>query len=661
MRNMADLSFGILLVPALSINITIYDSPKCTGHNDIRNFYVIQDDGCHERGETEVWLQLEENRGGLREQAIAASPYDERSQSEFVVFFTTADCNPDNVIEDAWLDSGCNGVRLDPKVNEQYQSWTVWDMCEGVAGCTLFPLILVLHDVGGMGLVNGLFMSILSKPAGSQIYGQNELALETIKRMDQWLAPNSCAVSAASDYHTRKALPITNQFDPHGTNDNSIKFHAICGIAVPKNLSRRYGLSRLSADRRMKPAWHEAMVRRARGLRWGPKLHRSFNNFEVLSVREEGDENVIHIRQGATESQTCDNDCMTYSGWESDGVMKCESSIEGINDDMLDLELGIAARSLEKRGRKTHQLCAQKEAKVQNREQIEIESPAWPDLADLEKAYHRVYDFANPLDPLSPDWFKLKEQDQGWKKNLAGMKKNRCYAAEHILEWNVLVTFIEDDLETKKDGSRCHFIKKFFGGKESGTGAASMPKKDIYVKVAKDYNKALASDAQFDYEDKPYRFSSFEGDPRPIDWVTYQFPGTGGLKAKLPNPWEYELVILESELNGRKENIWNKKNLAVQPITGKDKETMNENQHNSNTMEWLFVNKYYVNKNGVGTVGTWKDNKGTCKAIYQFNTLVGLVQYHNDPYVSEVMRAQVKRVGEAFDYPKTTFSPVRTG
>lgn len=54
---------------------------------------------------------------------------------------------------------------------------------------------------------------------------------------------------------------------------------------------------------------------------------------------------------------------------------------------------------------------------------------------------------------------------------------------------------------------------------------------------------------------------------------------------------------------------------------------MKEVQTNSNTLEWLFVNKYYDDKQ----VKTWDDNKGKCKAVYQFMTLMSLVQYHNDP------------------------------
>ena len=44
--------------------------------------------------------------------------------------------------------------------------------------------------------------------------------------------------------------------------------------------------------------------------------------FEVLSVREEGDEDVVHIRQRAGQDD-CGTDCLDYSGWAEDGLMEC--------------------------------------------------------------------------------------------------------------------------------------------------------------------------------------------------------------------------------------------------------------------------------------------------------------------------------------------------
>jgi hypothetical protein len=46
----------------------------------------------------------------------------------------------------------------------------------------------------------------------------------------------------------------------------------------------------------------------------------AFGDFEVLSVHEEGDEDVVKIRKRANDPEDCDeNDCLTYSGWAEDG------------------------------------------------------------------------------------------------------------------------------------------------------------------------------------------------------------------------------------------------------------------------------------------------------------------------------------------------------
>jgi predicted nucleotidyltransferase len=50
-------------------------------------------------------------------------------------------------------------------------------------------------------------------------------------------------------------------------------------------------------------------------------------------------------------------------------------------------------------------------------------------------------------------------------------------------------------------------------------------------------------------------------------------------------------------------------------------------QENSQTLEWLYENKYYDEKDNK----KWSDHKGTCKAVHQFKNMMGVVQYHNEP------------------------------
>ena len=87
-----------------------------------------------------------------------------------------------------------------------------------------------------------------------------------------------------------------------------------------------------------------------------------------------------------------------------------------------------------------------------------------------------------------------------------------------------------------------------------------------------------------------------------------------------------------------------------EPVLEKDSDTMSQvNQKNSETQEWLYLDKYYDGKQ----IRKWPDRKGQCKAVARFNDLMGLVYYHNDPIIREIMRAQVKRVGEAWDHLET--------
>lgn len=89
---------------------------------------------CYKRGDFEVQLQID-GIGGVKELALAAAISDVASASQYVVFFKTEDCDPDNVIDNAWLDMGCSS-RL-PNVPTDYKSWSVWDMCITEPGCTL--------------------------------------------------------------------------------------------------------------------------------------------------------------------------------------------------------------------------------------------------------------------------------------------------------------------------------------------------------------------------------------------------------------------------------------------------------------------------------------------------------------------------------------------
>ncbi|KAI8935007.1 hypothetical protein NX059_008673 [Plenodomus lindquistii] len=363
-------------------------------------------------------------------------------------------------------------------------------------------------------------------------------------------------------------------------------------------------------------------------------------DYEILSFHGESDEDVIHLRKRVDEEQ-CATDCLTYSGWSEDGLMQCEPEDESSED-------ALEARYLVERGRKsTTPICGSLLNAGVPQTPINLISPTWPKVKVLEQKYAKVYDIGDPTEPLKPDWFELKSRDKRWTKDLVGRNTKsstatRCYAAEHVLEWQLLQIFIEADIG-KGDKSRCAFLLEHF--------QADFPKTKHKVQVAKN-NGALAKSGHFDYEEKDFEFDKWrhngQMNPRMIDWISFQWPGTSS--GWPPNPWEYELILLNQDANGRKSNIWAENEIFKDPKTEDNTQNIRQTEENSKSLELLFVNKYYEKK----VAKNWPDRMGTCKAIYQFATLMNLVQYHNDALIKEIMRAQVTRIGEAWEYLEKT-------
>jgi hypothetical protein len=139
---------------------------------------------------------------------------------------------------------------------------------------------------------------------------------------------------------------------------------------------------------------------------------------------------------------------------------------------------------------------------------------------NMVQRYSTVYDIGDPTKTLDSKWFELERRDKRWTKDLVGRKPRpntnaqRCYAAEHVLEWQTLKIFIEADRD-KGDDSRCVFLHKYF--------KQSMPLRNHKVQVAKGNGK-LGKDGHFDYEEKDYAFGKWENikqnQPRAIDWIS---------------------------------------------------------------------------------------------------------------------------------------------
>jgi hypothetical protein len=125
---------------ATALKVTVWGKKNCINLlGGITTSYVVPADGCFIKGESDAQLEYF-GREGEHEVTVFANSTDDASESEFVVFFTSDDCNPDNLIEGAYLDDGCataetvDGWEAEAK---DYKSWAVWDMCGGEIGCPL--------------------------------------------------------------------------------------------------------------------------------------------------------------------------------------------------------------------------------------------------------------------------------------------------------------------------------------------------------------------------------------------------------------------------------------------------------------------------------------------------------------------------------------------
>ena len=99
--------------------------------------------------------------------------------------------------------------------------------------------------------------------------------------------------------------------------------------------------------------------------------------------------------------------------------------------------------------------------------------------------------------------------------------------------------------------------------------------------------------------------------------------------------------------------MWAGKNIVPETKYASDGTTLRPILENMETLEALYENKYWKD----GKELKREDNRGKCRAIYKFVTLMALVSYHNDPFIQEIMRAQVIRVGEAFEHLEANVLP----
>ncbi|KAH7109470.1 hypothetical protein B0J11DRAFT_601674 [Dendryphion nanum] len=386
------------------------------------------------------------------------------------------------------------------------------------------------------------------------------------------------------------------------------------------------------------------------------------------------DEDVIYITIRGESDEDCGNNCPTY--WQSvDGEQNIQDpELENDNEDAqqlnsdfssnfarlsirqardklnttLHIEPGsLTARKpkyfLAKRGApKIDKICGNVVPHHTNPgimfPLIEISTGTYPNNKKVEKNYNAVYDFKQPLKPNEKEWFELDNIKQRvTQRDSKGNK--RGYAVEHILEWHLLGSFFQKDKDNGIN-SRCATVQHYFNTPV-----------DIDTKVP---TKNGGDDDDDEDETTFHKMGRMEA----IKWIATQYPGTSS-----HSPFEYEFVILEEGMNGRKKMVWEEGTSVVKkPTLGSDGLPSWKNKENSFTMEMLTENRAYDPEDK--DVSHYKENEGYQGAIHQFRQLLGVYTYLGLEEINTIFLAQVKRVAEAFEYlekdvlPKVDFSPL---
>lgn len=136
---------------------------------------------------------------------------------------------------------------------------------------------------------------------------------------------------------------------------------------------------------------------------------------------------------------------------------------------------------------------------------------------------NQIYDF-EPFDkPDQASYYKLQATKAFQNRNGAGMSVNRAVSVEHILEWQVLIEFIE------ADAARCKHI--------AGKAFTEPIQIDTMLNVIDDSGKTV--------------LKRKETKESAIDWVAHQYPGTESAGSY----FSYEFVSLHDGVNGRKEKV----------------------------------------------------------------------------------------------------------
>jgi hypothetical protein len=74
----------------------------------------------------------------------------------------------------------------------------------------------------------------------------------------------------------------------------------------------------------------------------------ALGDYEVMSVHQEADEDIVRIRKRVDE-EDCGSDCLNYSGWTESRRMECKDETPTSQDE-LDEESGLRKRAISGKG-----------------------------------------------------------------------------------------------------------------------------------------------------------------------------------------------------------------------------------------------------------------------------------------------------------------------
>lgn len=121
------------------LKVTLWQSADCTGDNDLlpkADMNLMR--GCIKRGDVAQQLALEMHEEVREEKALSAYLDGSlKAQSQVIAFFTSENCDPSTLIENAYVDNSCSNVfkELD---GGNWKSWEMRDAClGGFSGCDM--------------------------------------------------------------------------------------------------------------------------------------------------------------------------------------------------------------------------------------------------------------------------------------------------------------------------------------------------------------------------------------------------------------------------------------------------------------------------------------------------------------------------------------------